>query len=1095
MADHPDRALIEAAIAAQGQLRETLGDDIVDATIEALRAQLQFVSPDSSIEHERRLVTVLFMDVVDSTRILRGIDPEETMTIMDAALQTLAEPIHTCGGRVTRFMGDGFLAVFGIRRTRENDAEMAVRAGLMVLDLAQAVAVDVTHTHNIDGFQVRVGINTGLVVTGGVTEAQDTIMGSTVNLASRIESAAPPGGLLISQSTYRQLRGRFDLEPAGTIDAKGFPEPIPVHLVKGERSDSVKTRGLEELHVEMVGRSIELRTLIETFEHVVTTSTGHVVTVTGDAGIGKSRLLTEFESHLVGRSSVDVFRARAALQNTDVPHALFRDLVERRFGIRRDDPVDVVRGKLENGLGTHLADGPTKAAKIAIIGQFLGYIMSGEARLTPQQLRDRAVAHLVEFFRAAAQHPLLLLFDDMQWADDSSLDVLRTIAEELTDCPVLIIALTRPEGRHPILERFSGSDPLSLGPLSTRESESLVDQILSRIEDCPPELRTRLLEYSGGNPYYLEELVMMCIDDGVIVADGPVWYARRDRLATLKVPTTLAGVVRARLDGLPPLEHEVLQQASVVGRIFWNEAVARIAGEPKATMVDTHLRSLVARQMIGLRSPSTFSHASEYAFSHSLVRDATYEEVLLSARREYHAIVADWLIAVSGDREGEFVGPIAGHLEKAGRSAEALDYLTRAAEAAFESYAVTTAADFYDRALALVPDNDWERQYQVLLGREKTSALQGDRDAQRRELDQLERIVNEIGEPTKQALVAIERSYLDFYTGDYKDALTSALRAAEHATSADDSALRSQAQTALAWATYYLGDWVAARSHGQEALALARQEEQSQATAENLLGMIALATGELSEARSRLEHALDITDESADSDAKAAYLNNLAVVLTMIGDYQRAYDHFSAVLEGAIENGDRQSESSATVNLAWVASATGAWETALQHAERGLSMKRQQEHREGEAEALLWLGHTLLGLGRLDEACEAYEESLTIRNELDQTALGLAARSGLIRAALARGNPDTAMSVADDMLAYLDSGESLESTWEPLRIHLAVYRALDAIHDDRSVDVLRRAYELLTAGAEKISDSDDRKSYLAIPWHKEIGELAGGLPG
>ena len=1095
MSDHADPQLIEAAIAAQEQLRETLGNDIVDATIEALRSKLQATSPTSSVEHERRLVTVLFMDVVDSTRILSGIDPEETMSIMDTALQALAEPVRAHGGRVTRFMGDGFLAVFGIRRTRENDAEMAVRAGLRILDLARTIAADVARAHHITEFQVRIGVNTGLVVTGGTTEAQDTIMGSAVNLASRIESAAPPGGLLVSQSTYRQVRARFHLEAAGTIDAKGFPEPIPVHLVKGGRSDMTPaaTLGIDNVDVEMVGRRHELDTLGRAIEDVAATGHARAVTILGEAGIGKSRLLAEFESHLPGDLTINIFRARASLENADVPHSLLRDLVERCFEIRSDDPVPVVRDKLAAGLGAHFAKGPTRAAKVDVVGRFLGYTMPSDVALGPQQLRDRAVAHLIEFFQNAAPNVMLLLLDDTQWADDSSLDVLREIVEELTSRPILTIALTRPGDRPNVFERLPDSTLLSLEPLSAQESEELVDGILSRIEDCPPELRTRLLEYAGGNPYYLEELVMMCIDDGVIVVDGPIWSVRRDRLAALSVPSTLTGVIRARLDGLPSGEHAVLQQASVVGRVFWDEAIERIAGS--SASIDTHLQSLAARQMVDPRAHSTFSHASEYAFSHTLIRDATYEEVLLGTRRDYHGIVADWLIAVSGDRESEFVGLIAGHLEKAGRTSEAIEYLTRAAEAAWKSYAITTAADFYDRALALTPEDDLERRYRLLLGREKTSALQGDRDEQRHGLDELERIAARIGDPTKQSLVAIEHSFLHFYTGDYQHARLFAERAIDHAKAAEDLTLQSRAQTTLAWASYYLEDWQTARAHGERALSLAQQGGHSETSAQNLLGMIALTAGELSEARERLGRALQIAQDSGDRDAVAVYLNNLAVTLTMLGDYPRAYDRFSEIVDRAVENGDRSSESSATVNLAWVASATGAWEVARSHAERGLAMKRRQEHREGEAEGLLWLGHALVGLGQLDEAEVAYEASITIRRELDQTALALAADAGLTRVALTRGDSDDAMSHAEVILAHLDRGESLEGTWEPLRIHLTVFGALQAAGDERAERVLRRAQQLLRDNAEKITDPHDRGSYLeAIPWHREIQELAAALP-
>jgi predicted ATPase/class 3 adenylate cyclase len=1100
MSDHPDRQLIEAAIAAQERLRTTLGDTIADATIAALRARLDTADP--SVEHERRLVTVLFMDVVDSTRIFRDVDPEETMTIMDASLQTLAEPVQAYGGRVTRFMGDGFLAVFGLRRTRENDAEMAVRAGLGILASTRSVATDIAHRHHITGFDVRVGINTGLVVTGGVTEAEDTIMGSTVNLASRIESAAPRGSVLVSQSTYRQIRGRFDTEPAGTIDAKGFPEPIPVHLVTSERSGTEATRGIDDIDVEMIGRREELDTLLRTFEEVVDTGHGRIVTIVGEAGIGKSRLLTEFESHLPTDPQVATFRARGSLENTDVPHSLLRDLLERCFGIRSDDSAAAVRDKLATGFGAYLVEGTDHGAKIETVARFLGYNLgspqpSDEVSSSPQQLRDRSVALLIEFFRAAgASSPVLILLDDVQWADDSSLTVLREVIEELDDRPVLTLALTRPVlwDTHAEWEQLPGHLPIAIEPLSRQQSELLIDAILSKIDDCPPELRARLLEHAEGNPYYLEELVMMCIDDGVIITDGPVWSVRRDRLAALRVPSTLTGVIRARLEGLPSREHTVLQQASVVGRVFWDEAVARIAGSSSTGTIATELHALAGRQMIEPRAQSTFSHASEYTFSHSLVRDTTYEEVLLSTRRDYHGIIADWLITASGDREGEFVGLIAGHLEKAGRAAEALDYLARAADAAWSSYAITTAADFYDRALALTRPDDLDRRYRLLLGRVKTSALQGDRDEQRRRLDELEQVAAGIGDPTKQALVDIERSYLHFYTGDYQDALAVARRAADHAAVAEDDALQSRSQTALAWASFYLEDWQTARTHGEQALTFADEGAHSEATAQNLLGMIALTTGELSEARTRLSRALHIAREGNDRDAATIYLNNLAVVLTMVGNYPDAFEHFSAVLHSAEDNGDRSAESSANVNLAWVASATGAWETARDHAQRGVSMKRRQEHREGEAEGLLWLGHALVGLGHLDEASSAYEASSAIRRELDQTALALAAEAGLARVALACGDLADATRRAERILDHLDHGESLDGTWEPLRIHLTVFETLRAVGDDRSTRVLQRAHRLLDEASGRIADPDDRRSYVeAIPWHRRLEKLAASL--
>jgi tetratricopeptide (TPR) repeat protein len=996
-------------------------------------------------------------------------------------------------------MGDGFLAVFGLHRTRENDAEMAVRAGLDILESARSVAADVAREHHIDGFRVRVGINTGLVVTGGVTEAEDTVMGSAVNLASRIESAAPAGGILISQSTYRQVRGRFDVEAAGTIDAKGFDDPVPVHLVTGERSgtSAATARGLEGVANELVGRHAHLDALTEALKSAAT-GRAHVVSVIGDAGIGKTRLLDEFEANLSETFPVTVFRARAALGDNDIPHSLLRDLVERCFDIRSDDPVPLVAEKLATGLGARLSGGTELAVKAHVVGRFLGYDMTSVDRLagvadSSEELRDRAIVHLAEFFRsAAASAVVLMLLDDMHWADDGSLSVLQQLIEELAEDPVLVITLSRPAHRdRPDLDQLPHHRVLALDPLSDEHSAALVDSMLARVEDVPHDLRRMLLEHADGNPYYLEELVMMCVDDGVIDTSDDPWVVKQDNLAELRLPTTLTGVIQARLDGLPPSERTTIQQASIVGRVFWDDALARITGSNRTEAIHAALDSLGERQMIHQRQPSAFSNAAEYAFSHTLVRDATYESVLLGTRREYHAIVADWLIARSGEREQELAGLIAGHLERAHRSAEALSYLTRAAEGALDTHAVSAAADFYDRALALAPQDDLELRYRLLLGREQAFAFQGDRDGQRDALDALEAIVDRLDDPSRQALVAIERTFLFFYTSDFSAALGSARRSVEFAAETDDFALRSRTLSSLGWALHYLGDLTGARLHGLQALSTARRadSERHEATALNLLGMVDLAEGDLTEARTHLTRALDIARREHRTDAAATYLNNLAVSLTMLGDYGAATRHFEETLHLAEERGDRNSAGTAHVNIAWVAAAGGDWELARAHAERGIAMKRRQEHREAEAEAQLWLGHAYVGLEDFTHAEAAYEASLAIRSDLDQTALGLGARAGLAHAALLRRDLAGAVEHAEVVLAALDEGEMLDGTWEPLRIHLAVIETLRATDDERADRVIARAADLLEARAEQIPDPQDRQMFYAIPWHRRIEEL------
>ena len=269
------------------------------ADLQAL-AESQREEPFDIPQRKRKLVTLLYMDVVGSTAMTQDLDPEDTMDILDKAILRLAAPIEAHGGHVTRYTGDGFKAIFGDPIAREDDPEQAIRAGLEILDVSNAVAQEIEKEWDIEDFQVRIGIDTGLAAMGGQTEAEDTVKGRVVNLAVRIESAAPPGGLLISHNTYRHVRGVFNVEPQEPITAKGFPEPVPVYLVREikPRAFRVQTRGVEGVETRMVGRNDELKFLQDALMTAFEEGEGHVVTVSGEAGVGKSRLLYEFQNWL-----------------------------------------------------------------------------------------------------------------------------------------------------------------------------------------------------------------------------------------------------------------------------------------------------------------------------------------------------------------------------------------------------------------------------------------------------------------------------------------------------------------------------------------------------------------------------------------------------------------------------------------------------------------------------------------------------------------------------------------------------------------------------------------------------------------------------
>ncbi|MEJ2364355.1 MAG: tetratricopeptide repeat protein, partial [Deltaproteobacteria bacterium] len=1045
---------------------------------------------------------------VSSTRLMRELDPEENLAIIDTALQNLAAPVKAHGGKVTRFMGDGFLAVFGLPKARENDPEMAVRAGLGILETALGIAQDLEEKHHREGFQVRIGVNTGLVVAGGVTEAESTMMGAAVNLAARLESVAPPGGLLISRYTYQHVRGIFDLDPGKSIRMKGFPEPVQVYQVKRAkpRSFLVKSRGVEGVETPMIGRKEELKALQDSIEAVVHNQNSRFVTVVGEAGVGKSRLLDEFENWLdIQPDTIVFFKGRATFDTLDLPYALLRDLFVSRFGILDDDPVPVVRKKIVDCFREALGEEDYEM-KAHFVGQMLGYDFRDSPYLqgvleSPQQLRDRALVYLIDFIKAhAIENPVAIFMDDIHWANTSSLDILERMSAELSAQRVLFVALARPSlfEHRPSWGAGSLQQRLVLQPLSRLESERLLEQVLHKLQDLPDQLCELIVRNAEGNPFYLEELVRMLVEDGVIIKSEPAWRVQSGRLLDLHIPPTLTGVIQARLDRLPTYEHTVLQQASVVGKVFWDAVVSYINREiqsegvpikPESLKIADYLDTLQEREMIFQRKTSAFSDAIEFSFKHALFQKVTYESVLKRTRRSYHAMVADWLILHSGDRIGEFTGLIAGHLEKAGRDKEALEYLCQAAEMAASNYAIDEAADFYARAFALTAVDDTERRYLLLMGQEKVFSMQGNRDGQRHVLETLTTIVDSLADERKRVGLLIRKTWFAFWTSEFPEAFANAQKAVTLSETIDDQNLSRQAYYAWAWMLQQQGDTELALVQAKRALSMARQADDHRAEGNtlNVLGLINIAQANFFAALSYLSGFLSIAREIGDLEREIIALNNLGVVLTRLGDYLAARDNFQQILKIAKETGDRSSESTALINLGWVTAAQGKWDLARKYSEAGIAKKLEHENIEAMAEGLIWLGHAWLGLDQPEKAVAAYRESLAIRQKLDQPHLAIGGKAGLARAAVAQGDLALALDHVNEIVSYLDGGGSLQGTWEPLRIYLTCYQVLRLVGDSKAEKILEIAFNLLQEQASRIPDHAYRGLFLEnVPWHRDI---------
>ena len=906
------------------------------------------------------------------------------------------------------------------------------------------------------------------------------------------------------------MQGLFEIEAGEAIEAKGFAEPVPVYRVlrAKPRAFGLTTRGVEGVETPMIGREAELGSLQEAMQAVGRERAGRFVTVVGEAGLGKSRLLEEFERWLKPEAmSIELFKGRATLETLDLPNGLLRDLIGNQVGILEDDPLAEVRTKLVEGFRAAIGEDANLERNAHFVGHLLGYDLHDSPHLQgvlddPRQIYDRAQIYLTDYLAAlAAERTLVLFLEDVHWADGSSLDILLRLFSELSGQQVLVVALTRPVVVRAVavMGRCQPSPAARTGAaVAAARAGNWSARCCKRWPTCPTRCGDLITENAEGNPFYLEELIKMLIEDGVIVKSEPRWRIRVDQLGEVRIPPTLTGVIQARIEGLPQSERRVLQQASVVGRVFWDEAVCYLnrdeppsrTGEKRGSDETRQgLDTLQAREMIFEHATSVFSDAAEYLFKHSVLREVTYESVLKSMRRVYHAMVADWLIAHGGDGAGKTAGLIAGHLEKAGRNEEALDYLSQAAEAAVANYALNEAVDFYTRALGLTPEQDLGRRYRLLLGRTRVFATQADRSAQREDLETLTSIADTLSDDRKRMEVFIEWAWLAFWISDFPEMMAAATRAIGLAETAQLRDLAGEAYNALAWANVQLGNHEDALIHEQVALDLARKAANLRSEGRSLgaLGMIHNALGNYAPARDYSEGALALARELGDPKREAVALSNLGVTLTLLGDYSNAQEMYRQDLVISRDIGDPVSEATAHVNLGWVGEARGEWDLARDHALAGVEMKRKAAHKEAMAEGLVWLAHAWLGLEQPEKAIAAYQESLELRRTLDQAHLAMGALAGLARAALFQDDVPEARAYVDEIMKYLAEGGSLNGTWEPLRIYLTCFQVLERVGAARSEQILGEAIDILQQRAKQIPNEVDRHRYLEdIPWHRDL---------
>jgi class 3 adenylate cyclase/tetratricopeptide (TPR) repeat protein len=820
--------------------------------------------PAAAGQEERKVVSVLFCDLVGFTAASDAADPEDVRARIRPYHARLREMIERHGGTVEKFVGDAVMAVFGAPVAHEDDAERAVRAGLRILE-----AIDELNAQDASlSLQVRVGINTGeAVVALGARpeEGEGIVTGDVVNTASRLQGAAPVNAVAVSEQTYRVTEPVFDYEPLEPVTVKGKAEPLALYrpLAARARFGSEVTR----THATpLVGRDLERTLLMSTFERAAQQQSCQLVTVVGEPGVGKSRLCMELFQHIEERPGLVRWRqGRCLPYGEGIAFWALGEIVKAECGILESDPPDEVRAKLERAVAVDAQDRPWLLARL---GPLVG--LTGE----PAAQEESFTAWRRFLEQLAGDRPAVLVFEDLHWADPALLAFLQHLADWAEGVPLLVLCTARPELHEQHATWAAGlrnAHTINLAPLTDEETARLVSSLLERAV-LPAETQHALLERAGGNPLYAEEFVRLLTDRGALGAETAL-------------PESVQALIAARLDTLSHERKSLLQDASVLGKVFWAGALA-VMGDRDASEVERALHELARKELVRPARTSSMAGEAEYGFWHSLVRDVAYGQIPRAGRAERHQRAAAWIEQKTGERAEDLADVLAHHYLSAleltratGRTVrtelreQAVRYLALAGERAL-GLDTEQAERNLNRALELADDEDPQRP-QLLERWAKAAQQQGRLREARDALEQALTLHRQAGDKVAAGRALTQLSLVLRRLGDPRQAetLTEALGLLEAEPPGAELVGAYSSQAAMCWLGGAFEEAVAAADNALNLAA--RLDHARPASALGYRGAARASQGD-PQGKEEMRKALSLALEQDEGRSAAVLYNNLA---------------------------------------------------------------------------------------------------------------------------------------------------------------------------------------------------------------------------
>jgi class 3 adenylate cyclase/tetratricopeptide (TPR) repeat protein len=1113
---------LQAAVDGLKAQRAILGDAIVEpallslyekmASLEARRAAEQ--SSRFFSTEERRIVTILFADIVGSTTLAEKMDPEAWSEIVASVHATSGKWVMEWQGNVMQYLGDGLLAIFGIDQPTESDPENAIHAALQIQK-------EVAFLNTSQPVQIRIGIHTGLVLLGDLDLAAKrelTAVGDAMNTAARLQGLAPAGGILISKDTYQYVRGLFELTPQEPVRLKGKTEPLQTYLVLRAfpARFRVVNRGVIGMESELVGRQFELERLRSAFDHLRRSGSGGWAQLIGSPGIGKSRLLLEFKHEVESYGEqVTLIKARAHKGDERRAFSFMRRLIFDVFGIvegvsmseAEERFVRLVRSTAQQSAGNYPIDEREIEGAVHALGFLAGLQFADSPHLAgkrhdPTQLKGQAFVLARQLFTILrGTRPIVVLLEDLQWMDSASWDFISDVLlnEDLAwfgearkpvrpEYGVFVLATARPEWPVPdALANNPGYLLFELQPLAQGAAILLVEKLLSQIDNVPAEVLGEIVERAEGVPYYVEELINWLVDRGVIDVQSQPWRFDQSRWRHLPLPDTLHHLLLTRLNLAPRAEQMVIKCGSVFGRHFWEHGVESLGADSVHEMlIQAQVRGIVVRE-----KNSKFQYEQEWSFYHNLIREAAYSSLLLRERKELHRGAAEWLHeqAQKSNRLDEMAGVLADHYDQAGLANKASEWYLVAGREAKARAAFIEARQLLDRALSLADPRELQQCVDILLERNEVLGIIGDVDARHADDEALIALAQTMQDDRLLAIANQRLGYSKTKTWDQRgslEAFETSLAAARRIGDQDTAAVTMSISALI---RLRLGDMDGARVAIEGALALIDtcQDEISIAQVITNASACCAETGNLSRAVELAQQQVEITHRLSNLAGEAFGLLNLGYLYLQLGLYQEGLEALAQSFYRAETIGARHTSAHARLNLALANWRLGQNAAARQILEELLPVTEGLGDMFGFA-----VCHTYLGLAYETEEDYAAARQHYEKASQDLRTLGMQgylndALAGLVRCAMNQEDQQTVNQTMDELWAYLEQEHGLGLEFPQLAFLTCARACAWLGQQDQSGVVIERAYHTLQQRAQKISETNWRSMYLeAIPEHREV---------